>query len=306
MTAVRSMPSQPHRVFLVGCPRSGTTLLQSLLFAHPDVVSFPETHYMRTVVPKWVRFGGWRARAGLPLPGARSALDDLAVLGLLPQRPPRHRGPFTVRGYLRLLTSSLDAAARRAGATHWLEKTPDHLHYIKDMRRHIPGASVIHMLRSGEAVIASLREVGRSRPDVWQIPDGATELAQIWRRDVRRSARYVDCDDGHLFVSYERLVRQPAIVLEGLCSALRLSTAGGQVETMLSTHPERARDTNAYVRSAPQGAERGAEPWKQRRDGSIGEAEPGKFERLFTPAEQEQVRRIVRAEDSVLLRFSFI
>src|SRR5258706_12754544 len=31
------------RLFVVGCARSGTTLLQSFLAAHPAVLSFPET-----------------------------------------------------------------------------------------------------------------------------------------------------------------------------------------------------------------------------------------------------------------------
>ena len=35
----------PLRVFLVGVPRSGTTLLQSMLAAHPDIASFTESHF---------------------------------------------------------------------------------------------------------------------------------------------------------------------------------------------------------------------------------------------------------------------
>src|SRR5271165_5902703 len=43
------------RLFIVGCARSGTTLLQSLLAAHPTVLSFPETvvfsHLLSEFVP---------------------------------------------------------------------------------------------------------------------------------------------------------------------------------------------------------------------------------------------------------------
>src|SRR5687768_3975926 len=32
------------RIFVVGCPRSGTTLVQSLLAAHSKIVTFTESH----------------------------------------------------------------------------------------------------------------------------------------------------------------------------------------------------------------------------------------------------------------------
>ncbi|MGL4503377.1 MAG: sulfotransferase family protein, partial [Planktothrix sp.] len=40
-----------NRIFLVGCPRSGTTLLQSLLAAHPQIASFPESHFFQSLAP---------------------------------------------------------------------------------------------------------------------------------------------------------------------------------------------------------------------------------------------------------------
>ena len=37
-------------VFIVGCPRPGTTLLQALLASHPDVHSLPETHFLQSLL----------------------------------------------------------------------------------------------------------------------------------------------------------------------------------------------------------------------------------------------------------------
>ena len=34
-------------VFIVGCPRSGTTLLQRVVDAHPDIAIIFETHWIR-------------------------------------------------------------------------------------------------------------------------------------------------------------------------------------------------------------------------------------------------------------------
>jgi len=37
-------------IFIVGVGRSGTSLLQSMLNAHPEIVSTPETHFLRKYV----------------------------------------------------------------------------------------------------------------------------------------------------------------------------------------------------------------------------------------------------------------
>ena len=39
-----------NRVFLVGCVRSGTTLLQSMLHAHPKIYSVPETKFFDCLI----------------------------------------------------------------------------------------------------------------------------------------------------------------------------------------------------------------------------------------------------------------
>ncbi|MEQ8960988.1 MAG: sulfotransferase [Coleofasciculus sp. C2-GNP5-27] len=58
-----------ERIFLVGCPRSGTTLLQSLLAAHPQIASFPESHFFRHLIPEFEpkrRLLGLSSRRGKP------------------------------------------------------------------------------------------------------------------------------------------------------------------------------------------------------------------------------------------------
>ena len=38
------------RVFIVGCPRSGTTLVQALLARYPGLHSFPETRFFEALL----------------------------------------------------------------------------------------------------------------------------------------------------------------------------------------------------------------------------------------------------------------
>src|ERR1043166_465784 len=84
-------PSIERRIFLVGCARSGTTLLQSLLAAHSSIASFPETHFFAATVGQTgrrrfglrpashgdrVRFllSDWRVRLGIPARGSNRRL----------------------------------------------------------------------------------------------------------------------------------------------------------------------------------------------------------------------------------------
>ena len=79
VAAPTAVSTRPGRAFLIGCPRSGTTLLQSLLFSHPDVISFPETFFfVHACNPT-----GTLHDLGLGSVGARRGLDSLAALDLL-------------------------------------------------------------------------------------------------------------------------------------------------------------------------------------------------------------------------------
>src|SRR5258708_3784886 len=49
-TALERSPN-PY-VFIVGCARSGTTLLQRMVDAHPDIAITPETHWISTFFRK--------------------------------------------------------------------------------------------------------------------------------------------------------------------------------------------------------------------------------------------------------------
>ena len=47
------MPSdQMHPVFVVGCSRSGSTLLGAMLGAHPEIVCVPEGQFIVDLMPK--------------------------------------------------------------------------------------------------------------------------------------------------------------------------------------------------------------------------------------------------------------
>lgn len=106
-------------VFVVGCPRSGTTLLQTQLMRIDGAVSFSESHYYTGNKD----FDAWKV--------------ENSVIG-------QDLG---------------DVLAREAeGHRLVIEKTPDHLRYISRIKKDFPDAVFLHIQRSRKDNVASLQK----------------------------------------------------------------------------------------------------------------------------------------------------
>ena len=261
------------RVFLVGCPRSGTTYLQSLLAAHPAVTSLPETHFFRAVT------NNWRAHLGLASPKGRERRRLRQLLATL-QRPdlapliPR----FSLRlsAYIGAFQAILDKLAEEQGNSIWVEKTPDHLHYIRHIERYIPAVKFVHLTRQGEDTVASLYAVARQHPELW----GGSAVVDVdwciarWNHDIRLTEACLGRPN-HYLVQYEQLQAQTQATLQALCDFLGLTYA-----------PE----MQAGQASAAEALILSREPWKAPVKEGPATRAPRKFETVFTPDVQAYVQ----------------
>jgi hypothetical protein len=276
----------PGRAFLVGCPRSGTTLLQSMLFGHPGIQSFPETFFFPLVTPHRTL----PRRLGLAAHSASAGyrrLEEIGVRGV-PRTTPRW-----MRRCAADLVGSLDRATGATGRRAWLEKTPSHLHYVREIRRWIPQARFVHIIRDGTGTIPSLYEVTNDYPDQWEGARSLEECIERWRRDVGCSAAWAG-DPGHAFVSYERLVARPDEVLEALCRFLRVPADATVIETMLEDRP---RQLGLVMRD---------EPWKRGVANTIAKRDPSRLDERLTASQRAAVRGAADAERPTLAGLPFV
>ena len=296
----------PHRTsvgraFLIGCPRSGTTLLQSLIAAHPDAVSLPETFFFARIAPT-----GRRGRLGLAPRTAPSVLADLDAMALAADPAPGILRPLTVHQYARHFTRRMDQAARVANASLWLEKTPRHARYVDLIEREVPRARFVHLVRAGEAVVASLQEASELDPVVWPPMDLAATVG-TWRRYLGYSTACVG-RDAHTFVAYERLVAAPEEVMRPLCAFLGLRDDDAALETLLSGYRRSSTAVVGRVRrvGSEQGADVAAEPWKQDVAQRISNRNDAKFRLRFDESERRQISAAVAQEREALAAIPFL
>lgn len=155
-------------VFVVGAARSGTTLVQSLLTALPGFYSCPETHFFDELMPRVAVFGGYQMhRPALVLPPQvderhlRESLDR-AEAGFL-KVPIEARddlaakaraGRLTPKEYLCGLIEACSPSAAE-NRLRWVEKTPIHSSYLRQIFALFPDARIVCVRRRPEEVLRS-------------------------------------------------------------------------------------------------------------------------------------------------------
>ena len=186
--------------FIVGCPRSGTTLLSVLLDRHTRLCVPPETGFFAEVAPT------------LPSPDDESLL---ATLRGWPRLPELHLTPEAVLRRLsgrqssiaEVLTAILALYAEAAGKARCGERTPQHLLDVPIIFQHFPHARIVCLVRDGRDVALSLRAMP------WGPPTLAA-AAELWNTFVRLGDGFAQQHpDQFRFVYYEKLVTQPEQVL---------------------------------------------------------------------------------------------
>ena len=111
-------------IFILGQPRSGTTLVEQILASHPDVFGAEELHYMGTIANTFCHRELGRM---YPTCMKQAKADDLAKIG---------------KEYLRLLrTHSVDAK-------HITDKMPANFQYVGMILQSLPNARIIHCHRN--------------------------------------------------------------------------------------------------------------------------------------------------------------
>ena len=216
--------------FIVGDGRSGTTLLRSLLSAHPRLTVTPETHYMERAESEgglaagappdfdafWQRYTDWSRFADL-------GVDADRCLELVDSQGDRT--------FEHVFVAVLAAYAERAGKPRVGEKTPGHSRFLDRLLEWFPEARAVVLRRDPRAVVASQMltpwvESSIRRPSLrhgWlavsrasAFVDQALEWSEIYEVVVPPWAD----DDRVLIVSYEALVGDTESELKAICTFL--------------------------------------------------------------------------------------
>jgi len=195
-------------VFVLGCGRSGTKFLyHTLLSAGGFAVYYAESNAFNLL---GLRFGNLARRA------SRRRLLDAYYKSMLFERTGLAPADIEERvmnhcrnagDFLRIV---MEAIASKQGEPRWAECTPLHLLYLPLIKKLVPDALVIHIIRDGRDVTASLHRIGWIRPLPWDRSRALLVPAIFWRWIVSKGRRYGQAMGGdYMEVHYEDAVLHP-------------------------------------------------------------------------------------------------
>ena len=200
----------------MGCPRSGTNLLYDTLLSSggfavyrgrlpvhqvliPHFGQLDRLEHRKRIMAAWLRSKGFRKTE---LDGAELTANVLENC---------HNGG----DFLRIV---MDEIARKQQVSRWAVYDPDTVLRVETIKREIPDALFVHIIRDGRDIAVSLRKLGEFKPLPWNRgPRSLEETALYWKWMVQKGRRagWLISKD-YTEVHYEDLVTEPRRALRDL------------------------------------------------------------------------------------------
>ncbi len=267
---VKAAISANPYVFIGGCPRSGTTLLQRMLDNHPDLAVANDTHF----IPRALRKSAPEL-VNAALNGELIPLTDQLVssvweyhrfyrLGL--SRTQFVAAAENTHSYQALVSRLFDQFALHRGKPLAGEKTPDYIREMPLLHGLFPQARLVHIVRDGRDVALSLKDwatphKGPGRLTMWDVDPLA--VAALWWNEFVEVTGDVDQMAGIIYLmKYEQLVDDAAEQLSGLCQFLGLSYSEKMSEFHAGKQPEPKSSQGLSAKSQWLPATKGLRDWR--------------------------------------------
>lgn len=213
-----SQAAAPHHPvpFVVGCPRSGTTLLAVMLDSHPLLAVPPETAFLGHVATLSGPAAALRRRFFDVVTSHRVMVSNWMDFGLDREAFLRRLGtiePFTVAAGVQAFYAMY---AESEGKPRYGDKTPAYVFLMSAIAELLPQAHFVHVIRDPGDTALSLRKT-------WFAPSQDLRvLGEGWRRHVEAGRRASAVLPRYIEVRFEDLVLEPERELRRLCDFLAL------------------------------------------------------------------------------------
>jgi hypothetical protein len=231
MTVQLSRNAEMHEeinkpIFVVGSPRSGTSILAWCLGHHPNIFPVPESNWIGDFAANVaVAHQIGSARGRLSILSAMDIRDDefFAAFGRsINELVVGHRRHLEINrensnSPSKINQQWLEATSMTAGPkTRWVDGTPEYSLHICGLRKLFPQARFVHVFRDVDAVVRSM--VNFHRATGIQLVANEEDAYKYWLRAVRGCLKAEEAYGPRVVyrLRYTALVESPELALRSL------------------------------------------------------------------------------------------
>lgn len=206
--------------FIIGRPRSGTTLLQTLFEAHPNVQIPPESPVIKESYLRFKHIKHWEDKNIKDFikfiytnPKFREwKVEQQKVYSdLLEQKE-----FLTFNSIIKILYLNYTAVFPKENIVLFGDKNPNYSRNPKKLLEIFPEAKMVHIVRDYRDHILSVKRVKLLNSNLPLIAD-------LWRRSQKRMLRLMKIYPGSIIsIKYEDFVQEPDKYLEQMCAFLHI------------------------------------------------------------------------------------
>jgi len=210
-------------VFIVGCDRSGTTLLSLILSQSPDLHVTLESGFIPDLYGNRKEYGDfadakdrWYFLRDLQMTQATSKTIAFDIFEMSDDEAENILSNSAPCSYESAINALFTKTADLHGKPRWGNKTPKYVLHLPLIYELFPDAKIIHVIRDPRDVVASILKAG------WT--STVKETARYWEERVRtgiREGRKLG-GDRYYELKYELLLQNPGDVTRQICDWLSI------------------------------------------------------------------------------------
>ncbi len=236
------MKQKLQPIFIMGAPRSGTTMLAGMLSNRSDTLALPEMHYIHELLQDELLYGTVDKDIIKDTLNNHFMFKDIDILTdeysmdkLIAQN---------VNSTIYNILKKYNEKYIHKDFDKWVEHSPHNHKYFEVLLSKYPNAKFIHILRDGRAVYRSTKEVD------WGYKDIITG-SKNWRENVTSCLiKEKAFSDKVYTVRYEDLTTESERSLKNICEFLEIDFQKNMLESKGIKKPNFAKYTKDLGKKA--------------------------------------------------------
>lgn len=285
------------KVFLLGNPRSGTSLLRLMLNAHPEIIAPPECGFLHWWSQKYFDWKWENASEELIAEFITDVCTSkkIETWNLNVQLLHKNILKFKPNSYAHLGQIVFETYAQQTGKMPLaiVDKNNYYIHHLEELKAIWPDARYIHLIRDGRDVACSYKDIEKLDTNSPYKPKLSTDInaiAEEWTRNNQNILSFMEGlnrKEDYISVRFEDVVGKSKEALKRLCDFLDLEFSPAMLTYYNSEFYDEPKETL---------------DWKKKTQSEPDNSSVGRYKALL---DEEEISNFNSLSKSILNKFNY-